>query len=119
MSRNAVSPRSVAQGREMGGICCYIPFSLLLLILLKLDIHEASAPIHLDRFAKDGSNFQLIHIVGSFTKAPKRTTGRCDPRLLLRPSFPTGGFRFCERGVLVLVRGAPNSWNSVLVNVPF
>ncbi|GBO26052.1 hypothetical protein AVEN_69278-1 [Araneus ventricosus] len=86
MSRNAVSPSSVAQGRrERGGICCYIPFFLLLLILLKLDIHEASAPIHLDRFAKYGSNFQLIHIVGSFTKAPKRTIGCCDPCLLLFP----------------------------------
>ncbi|GBM74529.1 hypothetical protein AVEN_126580-1 [Araneus ventricosus] len=50
-----------------------------------LDIRERSAPIHLDHFAKDCSNFQFIHLGRSFTKSPTRTTGRCDCRLLLLP----------------------------------
>ncbi|GBM65728.1 hypothetical protein AVEN_103778-1 [Araneus ventricosus] len=83
-------------------------------ISVKLEIDERSGPVHLYRFAKDGSNFQFIHLGGSFTTASKRTTGRCDPRpFLLQPSTsrppplspsPTGGFRFCERGSLPFSR---------------
>ncbi|GBO36929.1 hypothetical protein AVEN_114811-1 [Araneus ventricosus] len=36
---------------------------------LELDIHEVSAPVHLELFAKDDLDFKFIHLSGSFTKA--------------------------------------------------
>ncbi|GBO15740.1 hypothetical protein AVEN_185591-1 [Araneus ventricosus] len=48
----------------------------------KLDIHAGSAPVHLDLFAKDGSNFQFVPLCETFKTVSKRTIGFCDPRLL-------------------------------------
>ncbi|GBO13582.1 hypothetical protein AVEN_167887-1 [Araneus ventricosus] len=85
------------------------------MLSLKQDIHEESAPSHLEHFPPDRSNFQSIYLGGSFTETPNRTTGLCIPRLLLlksskrdpppRSNFRTHpsprstfcGFRFCER----------------------
>ncbi|GBN77622.1 hypothetical protein AVEN_215990-1 [Araneus ventricosus] len=58
--------------------------------MFKLDIHECSAPHHLERFTTlhySISNndqfafhpFKSIDLGGSFTEAPKRTTSRFDP----------------------------------------
>ncbi|GBM48573.1 Down syndrome cell adhesion molecule [Araneus ventricosus] len=98
------------------------PSCVLALSHLNRDIHEESAPSHLERSAPVRSNSQSIHLGGSFTEAPKRATGHCDHCLLflplskrnplpysdLRTPFPPLStlcdFHFCERSPLPFPR---------------
>ncbi|GBN37357.1 hypothetical protein AVEN_238717-1 [Araneus ventricosus] len=47
-----------------------IPVQHPLRITLKLDVHEGSAPVHLERISPHRSNFQPIHLDGSLMEAP-------------------------------------------------
>ncbi|GBM53613.1 hypothetical protein AVEN_35201-1 [Araneus ventricosus] len=89
---------------------------------LKLDIHKPSATNHLERLAPHRSNFQPIHLGGSFTEAPSKPHKRSlqSPRATVPtplPAFKSGPlaplsqdsftppfccFRFCERASLLL-----------------
>ncbi|GBO32317.1 hypothetical protein AVEN_70319-1 [Araneus ventricosus] len=71
-STRQLGEQSSRGGQTVNGTECFT---------VKLDIHEETAPSHLERFAPDRSNFQPIHLGGSFTEAPARTTDHCDPRL--------------------------------------
>ncbi|GBM06938.1 hypothetical protein AVEN_56641-1, partial [Araneus ventricosus] len=88
-TESALMARQPKWSDENLGAVCSAKSDLFVALAIGLAWSRRERPaLSSSHFAKYDSNFHFIHLDESFTKAPKRSTGRCDPPSKQNPRSP-------------------------------